>query len=44
VLTPQEKKQWMEKFEPVYEEFAPAIGSELMTRLEKLKEKYPLDE
>ena len=37
-LTPAERQRWQEAFQPVYEQFTPIIGEQLMNQLKQLQE------
>lgn len=39
-LSQAEKKQWMDRLEPLYEEYGEIIGEELMENLKELRESY----
>lgn len=39
-LSPAEKQQWIDKLEPLYEEYGEIIGQELMEQLKELRKSY----
>lgn len=39
-MTETEKQQWKKKLNPIYDELAPQIGSELVKKMRELREKY----
>jgi C4-dicarboxylate-binding protein DctP len=39
-LSDKEKKEWMDEMTVIYPEFESTIGTELMTKMEKIREKY----
>jgi C4-dicarboxylate-binding protein DctP len=42
-LSDEEKKEWMDEMTVIYPEFESTIGNELMTKMEKIREKYLKD-
>ena len=40
ILSPNEKKQWMEEMTAIYPQFESAIGSDLMNKMKRIREKY----
>jgi C4-dicarboxylate-binding protein DctP len=39
-LSDEEKKEWMDEMTVIYPEFESTIGTELMTKMEKIREKH----
>ncbi len=40
VQTPEERREWMQRWEPIYQEFESTIGKDVMSRIRQLREKY----
>ena len=44
VLSNEERREWMEKFSPIYKQFEDEIGSDLLNKISRLRNKYLLNE